>query len=98
MSSRAFKPKRFVIGRIDQDPVRFDMAIMRWPPFANKRMIPVFGIKQFSFGQKPYDILKFIQVLPAFPHALDIAGELGGLRNRLHFFQLSNMASRDSNS
>ncbi len=56
------------------------------------------GIKRSPGGELSHDGLKFCEVFPAFPHLFDVAGELGGLRNPFHFFQLSNMASIDSNS
>ena len=98
MSSRSFKPNRIIICGIDQDPVGFDMAIMRWFPLSNKGMIPVLGVKLSPGGELSHNGLKFYEVFPASPHLLDIAGELGGLRDPFHFFQLSNMASIDSNS
>ena len=74
------------------------MAIMGGFPLSNKGMISVLGIKGSPGGELSYDRLKFCQVFPAFPHLLDVAGELVGLRDPFHFFQLSNMASIDSNS
>ena len=54
--------------------------------------------KRGALGQKLDNLLQLFQVLPLFLHALDITGELPGLRDFLHFFQLLNIPSIDSNS
>jgi len=74
------------------------MAVMRGFPFTDQGMVPVLGIKRSPGGELAHNRLKHCEILPPFPHLLDIAGELGGLRDPFHFFQLSNMASIDSNS
>jgi hypothetical protein len=53
--------------------------------------------KQGIFGQKLDNLPQLFQVLPSFPHAVDIPGELPGLQDSLHFFQPLNIASNDSN-
>ena len=51
-----------------------------------------------ALGQKLDNLLQLFQALPSFLHAADITGELPGLRDFLHFFQLLNIPSIDSNS
>jgi len=74
------------------------MTIMRGFPLSDKGMISMPWIKCSPCGEQFHNRLEFCQILSAFSHLLDITGELGGLRDLLHFFQLSNMASNDSNS
>ena len=54
--------------------------------------------KRSTLGQQLDNLLQLVQVLPSFPHALDIPGKLPGLRDLLHFSQLLNIASNDLNS
>ena len=51
-----------------------------------------------ALGQKLDNLLQLFQAFPSFLHAIDITEELPGLRDFLHFFQLSNIPPIDSNS
>ena len=53
--------------------------------------------KMGALGQKLDNLLQLFQVLPSFLHALDVTGELPGLRDFLNFFQLLNIPSIDPN-
>jgi len=81
-----------------QDPVGFDMTIAGRAPRADEWMVSVVRRKWDAFGQKPDNFSQLIQILPSFPHPLDIPGKLLGLRDLLHFSQFLNIASTDSNS
>ena len=61
-------------------------------------MISMICWKRSTLCQKLDNLLQLFQVLPSFPHAVDIPRELLGLQDFLHFFQLLNIASNDSNS
>jgi len=98
MGASAFEPERTLVRGVDQDPVSFDVAVARWLPRPNQCMFSVFGLKRGTLGQELDDFPQLVEILPPFPHALDIAGELFGLRDPLHFSQLSNIASNESNS
>jgi len=93
-----FKPKRVVFCGVNQDPVGFDVAVARWLPRSHEWMVSVVRWKRDVLYQKLNNLLQLVQVLPSFPHALDIPGKLPGLRDLLHFSQFLNIASKDSNS
>jgi hypothetical protein len=93
-----FKPKRIFVCSVKQDPVGFNVAVARWLPWSNQWMVSVVRWKRDVLGQKLDNLLQLLQVLPSFPHALDIPGKLPGLRDLLHFSQFLNIASKDSNS
>jgi len=76
----SLKSKRFVIRRVDQNPVRFDVTIARGLPRPGEGMVPINRRKRRSFGQKPDNFLKLTQVLASFPHASRVSDKLAGLR------------------
>jgi len=93
----SFKPERVPVCCVYQDPVGFNMAVARWLPRSNERMISAVRWKWDTLSQKPNDLLQLAQTLSSFPHPLDVSGKLLGLRDLLHFSQFLNIASTDSN-
>jgi len=93
-----FKPERVLICCVYQDPVGFNGAVARRVPRSDEWMVSVVRWKRGALGQKPDNFSQLIQILPSFPHPLDIPGKLLGLRDLLHFSQFLNIASTDSNS
>ncbi len=98
MRTGAFKAKRIFVCGINQDPICFDMAVARWLPRSHEWMVSAPGRKWETFSKMFDNFLQLTQVLPSFPHALDIPGELRSLRDLFHFSQFLNMASKESNS
>jgi len=93
-----FKPERVLICCVYQHPVGFNVAVARRVPRSDEWMVSVVRWKRGALGQKPDNLSQLIQILPSFPHPLDIPGKLLGLRDLLHFSQFLNIASTDSNS
>src|SRR3989304_5531617 len=93
-----FKPKRVALCSVNQDPIGFNVAVTRSLPRSHEGMVSVVRWKRGTLGQKLNSLLQLVQVLPSFPHELDIPGKLPGLRDLLHFSQFLNIASKDSNS
>ena len=93
----SFKPEQVLICCVYQDPVGFDVTVARRTPRTDEWMVSVVRGKQGALSQKPDNFSQLIQVLPSFPHPLDIPGKLPSLRDLLHFSQFSNRASNESN-
>ncbi len=96
--SGPFKPKRVALCRVNQDPIGFNVAVTRSLPRSQEWMVSAVRWKRDARGQKLNNLLQLVQVLPSFPHELDIPGKLLGLRDLLYFSQFLNIASKDSNS
>src|SRR4030042_607743 len=92
-----FEQKRVAFRSVNQDPVGFNVAVARWLPRSHEWMVSVVRWKRDALDQKFDNLLQLVQVLPSFPHALDIPGKRPGLHDPLHFSQFLNIASKDSN-
>src|SRR5580658_9107747 len=73
------------------------MTIAGTAPDSMQRMIPVFRIQHFAVSELSDDGFQLGDVLPSFSHPFDVPEKAGRLRERLHFAQLANISSRDSN-
>jgi hypothetical protein len=77
--SRSLKPERCLICRINEHPIRFNVAITRRLPVPYQSMVTMFGMERLASCKLFHNLSELREVFTAFPHPLDIPRELCGL-------------------
>ena len=94
----SLQSQRIRICCVDQNPVGFNVAVTRRLPRASEGVVTVFPRKAVASRESSHDHLQFPKVLAPSSHQLHVSRELRRLRDGLHFSQLSNISSSESNT
>jgi hypothetical protein len=88
VGSRSFKVEHVFVDAVEEQPIRFDVAVAGADPGTGQGVITVLGFEGLSLDDPENDIFEFSEILAAFLQAFDVLAELGGLMNRSHWSQL----------
>lgn len=97
MSSRAFQAQRLGIAGVNENPIRFDVAVARAAPISPQCMISMPGSQSLALRKLPDNLLELGNIFASLCHPPHVLDEPSGLPKLFHFFQLANIFSRESN-